>query len=47
LPPLDVLASLFARDDHDELGDFAARHPLAQLCHYPFDVGFHLIVRGD
>lgn len=47
LPPLDGLAGFLARDDDDEFGDFAARHPLVELGHDFLDVCFHLIVNCD
>jgi len=31
LPPLYMLAGLFAGNDNDKLGDFGLEHPFAQL----------------
>ena len=47
LPPLNVLAGLFTRDDYNEFGHFPTLHPLAQLRHYLLDVGFDLVIGGD
>jgi hypothetical protein len=44
LPALDMLASLLARDDDNELGNFTAIHPLLQLTHDLLDVGLDLII---
>jgi len=44
LPPLDVLARILARDDHNELRDFSMHHPFIELGHYFLDVGFYLVV---
>ncbi len=47
LPPLDVLARVLVGDYDDELGDFAADHPLVELGHDFLDVGLDLVVGGD
>lgn len=47
LPALDVLACVLVCDDDDELGDFAADHPLVELGHDLLDVGSYLVVGGD
>lgn len=44
LPPLEVLARFFARDDDDEFGDFGLLHPFVELAHDFLDVGFDLVV---
>ena len=46
LPALDMLASLFARNDNDKLGDLAPIHPLLQLTHDLLDVRLDLVVGG-
>lgn len=47
LPSLNVLAGIFVGDDDDELGDFAANHPLVELAHDFLDIGFDLVVGRD
>jgi len=47
LPPLDMLACLFAGDDNDELGYLASVHPLFELRHDLLDVGLDLVVGRD
>lgn len=44
LPPLDVLAGVFVCDDNHQLGDLGLDHPLVELGHDFFDIGFDLIV---
>jgi hypothetical protein len=44
LPSLDMLSSLFTRDDYDEFRNFAMNRPLAELRHDLLDVGFYLVV---
>lgn len=46
LPPLDVFACIFTRDDNDDFGDFALLHPFLELRHDLLDVRFDLIVEG-
>lgn len=47
LPPLNMLPSLFTRDDHYELGNLAAIHPLFELRHDLFDVCLDLVIGRD
>jgi hypothetical protein len=47
LPALDVLASVLVGNDDDELGDFAADHPLVELGHDLLDVGSYLVIGRD
>ena len=41
-----MLASLFTGDDHHELGDLAAVHPLFELRHDLLDVRLDLVIGG-
>jgi len=47
LPSFNVLSSLFARDDDNELRDFATIHPFFQLAHDLFNVGLDLVIRSN
>ena len=42
-----MLARVLVCDNDDELGDFAADHPLVELGHDLLDVGSYLVVGGD
>lgn len=42
-----MLARVLTRDDHNQFRDLAMNHPLIELRHDLFDVGFYLVVRGD
>ena len=44
LPPLNMLASLLARDNNDQLGNLGLLHPSTELVHDLLDVGFNLVV---
>ena len=44
LPSLNMLAGLFAGDDHNEFSDLAAVHPLFELRHDLLDVRLDLVV---
>lgn len=44
LPPLNVLAGVFIRNDDDQLRDLAAHHPPVQLRHDLLDVRLNLVV---
>lgn len=47
LPSFNVLAGFLACDNHHEFGNLPPCHPLIELGHDPFYVGFDLVVRRD